>query len=163
MNRHQGTLAYLLLLFALLVGCGKGVADLQAEAQAALVKGEYASAESTAAQALGLGKADRPTAWALENIALEAQARGGKGAEAAATLERLAGEYAPQVNAALYLAIGSYVKDAGQTDAAIDILAAGDKRFPEQHDQFVAAIDEMKNTQELDPAEIEKLKSLGYL
>ena len=94
---------------------------------------------------------------------LEALARGKQAAEARETLERLATEYSGQANAALYLAIASYVRDAGDAGGAIDILVAGDERFPEESEKFEAAIQELHQAGSMDPAEIERLKSLGYL
>ena len=65
-------------------------------------------------------------------------------------------------NATLYLAIASYVREAGDTSGAIDILVAGDKRFPEESEKFESQIRELQ-AGGLDPAELERLRSLGYL
>ena len=78
-------------------------------------------------------------------------------------LQRLSKEYASQVNAKLYLSLGSYAKDAGDTNGAIELWAAGDKRVPEQSASFKEAIDALQNAGDLAPAELEKLKSLGYI
>ena len=45
---------------------------------------------------------------------------------------------------------------------AVAILLAGDERFPEESDKFKAQIQELQ-AGGLDPAEIERLRSLGYL
>ena len=147
----------------LISGCGDTAQDLQESARSALESGDHATAASTATDALKLASGDRALTWQLEQLRLEALARGGQGEQAAANLERLANDFSAQVKVPLYLATASYLKDAGDTSHAIDILTAGDARFPAAHDQFTAAIQEMNKTQELDPAEIEKLKSLGYL
>ncbi len=154
------------LLFALTVACGgKTPAELTTEAQAAFDGGDAAKALTLADAALATDavKKDAPSAWRLEQIKLEALAKGGKGADVLANLERLAGTNPKQVNAALYRALADKVKAADDTPGAIDILAAGDKRFPADHATFQEAIDALKNSGNLDPAEVERLKALGYL
>jgi hypothetical protein len=66
------------------------------------------------------------------------------------------------VNSSLYLAIASYLHEAGDASGAIDLLLAGDKRFPEESEKFKAQIEKLKASG-LDPAEIDRLRSLGYL
>lgn len=152
-----------LVLAAALAGCGADPAARRDEAQAALAKGDFALARDLATSTLtGLEGSDPRLAWSLERIRLEALARGGEGAEAARQLERLAAEYPKQANPELYLAIASYVRDAGDKSAAIDVLVAGDQRFPEQSERFQAEIEALQKAG-LDPAETERLKSLGYL
>jgi hypothetical protein len=63
----------------------------------------------------------------------------------------------------MYRSLADKVKTAGDTTGAIDILAAGDVRFPDDHASFVEAITALQSSGELDPAEIERLKALGYL
>jgi hypothetical protein len=43
------------------------------------------------------------------------------------------------------------------------VLTAGDKRFPAEHASFVEAIETLKSSGSLDPAQVQKLKALGYL
>ena len=107
-------------------------------------------------------ESEKRLTWSLERIRLEALARENQAAEARETLERLAAEYPAQANASLYLAIASYLEDAGGASGAIDILVAGDERFPEESEKFEAQIRELQ-AGGLDPAEIERLRSLGYL
>ena len=148
---------------ALLIGCGPDLEQLKNEAQQALSVGNFSQARKISSQALEkTPAADKRLAWALERIRLEALARDDQGKEALETLERLAAEYPGQTNASLYLAIASYLKEAGGTSSAIDVLVAGDKRFPEESEKFKAMIAELQ-AGGLDPAEIERLKSLGYL
>ena len=148
---------------ALLIGCGPDLEQLKDEAQQALNVGNFSQAREISSQALEQAPAsEKRLLWALERIRLEALARENQGEQARETLERLAAEYPTQANAALYLAIATYLKDAGGTSDAIDILVAGDERFPEESEKFKAMISEMQ-AGGLDPDEIERLKSLGYL
>lgn len=148
---------------ALLIGCGPDLEQLKDEAQQALSVGNFAQAREISSRALEQASAaDQRLRWALERIRLEALARENQGEEARETLERLAADYPTQANASLYLAIASYLREAGGTSDAIEILAEGDKRFPEESEKFKAMISEMQ-AGGLDPAEIERLKSLGYL
>ena len=43
------------------------------------------------------------------------------------------------------------------------MLTAGDERFPDEHASFVEAIEALKEASSLDPAQVERLKALGYL
>lgn len=152
------------VLASLLAGCGKSPEDRLAEAQKALDGGDPAAAITAVDQALADAaiSGDKALAWRFESLRLDAQARAGKGADVAAGLARLSQTYAAQVTAALYRSLADKTRAAGDNSGAIDILAAGDKAFPAEHDSFQKAIDELKNTG-LDPAEVEKLKALGYL
>ena len=148
---------------ALLIGCGPDLEQQKNEAQQALSVGNFSQAREISSQALEQAPAaDKRLRWALERIRLEALARENQGEQARETLERLAAEYPTQANASLYLAIATYLKDAGDTSAAIDILVAGDARFPGESEKFKALIREME-AGGLDPEEIERLRSLGYL
>ena len=148
---------------ALLIGCGPDLEQQKNEAQQALNVGNFSQARELSSQALEQAPAsEKRLLWALERIRLEALARENQGEQASETLERLTGEYPTQANASLYLAIATYLKDAGGTSSAIDILVAGDERFPEESEKFKAMIDEMQ-AGGLDPAEIERLRSIGYL
>ena len=147
----------------LLIGCGPDLEQMKNDAQQALSVGNFTQAREISSQALERAPAsDKRLVWALERVHLEALARGNQGEEARETLERLTAEYPTQANASLYLAIASYLRDACGTSSAIDILVAGDERFPEETEEFKAMIGEME-AGGLDPAEIERLKSLGYL
>jgi len=155
-----------LVLAALLAGCGgKSAADYHNEARSALDGGDTGRALRVAEEGLRADavKQDAAAAWRLEQIRLEALARSGKGADVKRELERLAGTYAGQVNASLYRSLADKTKAAGDTEGAIDVLAAGDKRFPAEHASFVEAIDALKSSGSLDPAQVQRLKALGYL
>jgi hypothetical protein len=156
----------LVLFTACLAGCGgKSAADYQKDSQAALDGRDNDKAVQIVAEALGQDavKKDAAAAWRLEQIRLDALARGGKGAQTKTELERLAGAYPKQVYAALYRSLADKARAAGDTAGAIDILTAGDQRFPDEHASFTEAIDTLKKSGELDPGDVERLKSLGYL
>ena len=150
---------------AFLLACGASLADQEKEARAALDGRDFAKARSLAEAALAGSDAasDAPGAWRIEQIRMEALANDKQGAELAATLERLAGKYPTQVTAALYRSMADKLKTAGDNSGAIDVLSAGDKRFPAEHDAFVEAINALQQGGDLDPAEVERLKALGYL
>jgi hypothetical protein len=156
----------LVLLAAISWGCGgKSAADYQKEAQAALDGKDNPKAVALVAEALQTDavRGDAAAAWRLEQIRLEALVRSGKGAEAKAELDRLATAYPKQVNASLYRSLADKAKGAGDMQGAIDILTAGDQRFPAEHAAFVEAIDALKQAGALDPAQVQRLKALGYL
>lgn len=145
-----------------LAACGGASPDaLRAEAQAALSAGDPAKALQLADQGLTVAKGDKAAAWQLEQLRLDALAQSKQGAQVVSELERLSKDYAAQVTAPLYRSLADKAKAAGDTSGAIDILAAGDKRFPEDP-TFKAAIEELKGAG-MNPEEVEKLKALGYL
>jgi hypothetical protein len=154
----------LALLLLLLVACEPSLADREKEARAALDARDFAKARNVSEAALvdaASGK-DAATAWRLEQIRLGALAHSKQGAEVIASLERLAGAYPAQVTPALYRSLADRLKAAGDTSGAIDVLAAGDRRFPQEHEIFVKDIEGLKQGN-LDPAQVERLKALGYL
>jgi len=148
----------------LLVACQGSLADREKEARTALDARDFPKARQISEAALvGVASgADAATAWRLEQIRLDALANDKQGAEVVASLERLAGTYAPQVTPALYRSLADRLKAAGDTSGAIDVLAAGDKRFPQEHEVFAKDIEGLKQGK-LDPAQVERLKALGYL
>lgn len=156
----------IVLFAALLAACGgKSGDDYQAEARAALDGGKPADAIRVAEEGLARDdvKGDPAAAWRLEQVRLDALAKSGKGAQVKTELERLAQAYPKQVTAPLYRALADKVKEAGDTAGAIDVLTAGDQRFPAEHASFVEAIDALKAAGNLDPAQVQRLKALGYL
>jgi hypothetical protein len=164
MNARRAILLTPLLGLAFLIGCGPDLEKMKDEAQHALSVGNFSQSREISTRALEqLPESEKRLGWSLERIRLEALAREGQAGEVLETLERLAAEYPGQANAILYLAIASYVKEAGASSGAIDILIAGDKRFPEDSEEFEAQIQELHEAGSMDPAEIERLKSLGYL
>jgi tetratricopeptide (TPR) repeat protein len=163
MNARRAIITTPLIGLAFLIGCGADPEQLKGEAQQALSVGDFSQAREISTRALEQAPAsEKRLIWSLERIRLEALARDKQAAEALETLERLVSEYPAQADANLYLAIGSYVREAGDTSGAIDILVAGDKRFPEESEKFESQIRELQ-AGGLDPAELERLRSLGYL
>ena len=145
------------------MGCGEKAADVKEAAQVALDAADYPTAVLQADKAIGLAGDDRAVVWQSQQIKLQALARSGDGALAPALLEQLAGSYAAQVKSPLYMSVASDLEKAGQRSAAIDVLDAGNKRFPDESEKFLAAIQELSTSEDIDPAEIEKLRALGYL
>jgi hypothetical protein len=146
------------------VACGNktGPAHL-ADAQAAVRSAQHDSAVASAEKGLASAeaKADPALAWRLEQTRLEGLAGGSKGAQVATELERLASAYPKQVTPALYRALADKLAAAGDTTGAIDVLTAGDQKFPAEHASFDEAIKALG--EKADPATVERLKSLGYL
>lgn len=153
-------------LLLLLCACEASLADREKEARAALDARDFPKARQISEMALvGVASgsdAATAAAWRLEQIRLDALANDKQGAEVVASLERLSGSYGPQVTPALYRSLADRLKTAGDVTGAIDVLAAGDKRFPQEHEQFAKDIDALKQGK-LDPAQVERLKALGYL
>ena len=152
--------AALLLLFCLLAGCGGGPEARLEKAREALAKGDYPAAAAAASEGLAAG-AQGATAWRLELVALEAEARGGSSADVVARLGRLAsGPFAAQLTGPLYVQTAGQVKQAGDAAGAVSVLDLGARRFPQDAD-LAQAIDRAKSTG--GAAEVERLRSLGYV
>jgi tetratricopeptide (TPR) repeat protein len=150
------------LLLALL-GCSVGMEQVEVDARSALGRGEYGQAMAYANQGLKLASGDRAAIWRFEQIVLEAMCRSGQGLAVMPELQRLTVDYPAQLNAKLYLSLGAIAKESGDTHAAIELWAAGDKRFPAESASFKDAIQALQSAGDLAPAELEKLKSLGYI
>lgn len=152
----------MLAMAAWLVACGGASAtDLQAQAVAALNGGDAAAALALAEQGLAVAGDDKAATWRLEAVRLDALAKQGKGKDVAAGLDRLAAaDFAQQVTAALHVALADKATEAGDGEGAVHILAAGDKRYPDD-----AAIDQAlaKAQQGGGDAEKSALAALGYL
>ena len=164
MNLRRAILLTPVIGLVFLIGCGPDAEQLEEDAQQALSVGNFSQAREISMRALEqVPESEKRLIWSLERIRLEALARDDQAAEVQESLERLATEYPAQANADLYLAIASYVREAGDSSGAIDILVAGDKRFPEESEKFKAQIQELHESGLVDPAEIERLRSIGYL
>jgi hypothetical protein len=155
----------LLLSVVWLSACGSSGADSYEKARAALAAGKPGDALIAAEAGLGRddAKQDSALAWRLEHVRLEALAGSGNGAQVKTDLERVAARYPAQVTASLYRSLADQAKNAGDVPGAIDILTAGDQRFPAEHASFVEAIDALKAEGSLDPVQVQRLKALGYL
>jgi hypothetical protein len=154
-----------LLTLVFVAACGGSGAEAYEKARAALAGGKPADAVAAAESGLAREdtKKDPALAWRLESVRLEALAKSGKGVQVKTELERLASQYSAQVTAALYRSLADQAKAAGDVPGAIEILTAGDQRFPADHASFVEAIDALKAEGSLDPAQVQRLKALGYL
>jgi hypothetical protein len=153
------------LLVLLLAACGGGSTTYENDARAALNGGDMARAIRVAEEGLGRDavKQDPAAAWRLEQIRLGALATSGKGAEVKKELDRLAAAYPKQVSASLYRSLADKAKTVNDVPGAIEILTAGDQRFPAEHASFVEAIGALRDGGEMDPATVKRLKALGYL
>lgn len=146
-------------LLSVLAACGASPEEQLEQARGQLASGSYGEAEASAAAGLAAG-AEGATAWRLELVALEAEARAKKTEAALARLERLAGAWAKQVGGSLFVQTAGQIRDAGDPAGAIQVLDAGAKRFPEDADvQKAIAQAKAGGT----AAELEQLRSLGYI
>lgn len=156
--------AFAALLVATLVGCASGpdAEALQKDVETAIQAKDFAGAVTKADEALkadAIAK-DAGKAWRFESLKLQALADGGKGADVKAGLARLTAAYEKQLTAALYRSLADKLRAAGDAAGSVDVLDAGAKKFPTDT-SFTEAIEAAK--QSADPAEIERLKALGYL
>jgi hypothetical protein len=156
--------AGLTLAAALAFACASGpdVEALQKGVDDAVAAKDYPGAVAKADEALkqeAIAK-DPAKAWRFESAKVNAQAAGGKGADVKAALERLAGPYPKQITSSLYLSLADKLRAAGDGPGYADLLDAGKKKFPEEA-AFGTKLEELKTS--ADPAEIERLKALGYL
>lgn len=103
--------------------------------------------------------------WSIEKARLEATARLGQGEATTTALAGLSADYPDNVTPELYSQMAGFVADTGDLLAAVDVLEAGRKRFPEAGDKFQPQIDKVKElaSRGADDATLEKLKALGYL
>jgi tetratricopeptide (TPR) repeat protein len=146
-----------ILLLAL--ACGKSASDHLEAARDDLDKGQYEPAIEDAEHGLQADPDDK-TAWGLELVILEANARAGKVAETTGKLYELEVRHPDRLIPSLYSGSAQQLKDAGKTAEAIEVLDAGHKRFPD--DPTIAkALEDAKKSD--DPAALERLKSLGYI
>jgi predicted Zn-dependent protease len=143
----------------LVLGCGVSPEDRLESARKNLQAGQFDPAIGDAAQGLQATPDDK-TAWGLELVILEANARSGKAPETQAKLEELATKHPDRVTPSLYSGSAQQLKDAGKTGEAIEVLDAGLKRFPDDA-TLKSEVEKAKQTS--DPAALERLKSLGYI
>lgn len=156
------SLFFLALMFV--VACGSSLAEQETGARAALDGRDFAKARQLAEAALAdpAAASDKAAAWRLEQIRLEALASDKQSAELLSSIERLAGPYEKQITAPLMRSLADKLKAAGDTPGAIEVLAAGDKRFPAEHEAFLKDIEAIKSAG-IDDAATEQLRQLGYL
>ena len=149
-----------LALMLAICACGKSSQDHLADARKDLAGSAYADAIASADAGLE-GAPDAVTSWGLELVKLEALARSGQGEATRAQLEKLAAENPDRVSAADYSGTAQLLRAAGQKSEAIQVLDMGSKRFPD--DPVISQMIAESVEKGVDPAELEMLKSLGYI
>lgn len=163
---RRANLLVSLAVIAALCGCAMSRQDHLVEARAALADAAYD--EAIAAAEAGLRAAaggsqemlDDATSWGLELAKLEAHARAGHGDEAKAQLTELANRYPNRIEASEYFATAHQLRGAGAGIAAIEVLDMGAILFP--YEPVIARMIE-ESSQSGDPAELDLLRSLGYV
>jgi ABC-type uncharacterized transport system auxiliary subunit len=171
-SAHVATLArYAKLLgslavIATLCGCEMSRQDHLSEARAALADAAYDEALAAAESGLRAAAAesqevlDDATSWGLELAKLEAHARAGHGEEAKGQLTELARRHPNRVVASEYFATAQQLRGADAGTAAIEVLDMGAILFP--YEPVIGRMIEEASTGG-DPAELELLRSLGYV
>ncbi len=153
-----------LAVIACLCGCQMSRQDQLVEARAALAEADYdaaiAAAEAGLRAAATPEAAEDATAWGLELAKLEAHARAGHGEEAKQQLGALVDRYPNRIVASEFFATAHQLRGAGAGTAAIEVLDMGAILFP--YEPVIARMIE-EASEGGDPAELELLRSLGYV
>ena len=148
-----------LLVTASLCGCEMSAYDHLAEARQGLADVAYPDAIASADAGLQ-GDPNEVTRWGLELVKLEALARSGYGEETKAQLEKLIKIDVNRLPASEYFATAHQLKMAGRSVEAIEILDRGKGFFA--YDVVIQKMIEQSGATD-DPAELEMLRSLGYI
>ena len=145
---------------AVMCACEKPAHEHLVDARSSLGSAAYADA-ITAADAGLSGSPSEQNTWGLELVKLEAYARGGDGEAAKEQLSKLAGKYPNQISATDYSGTAQQLQATGQGPPAIEVLDQGKQRYPDDEliGRMIAESIEVRN----DPAELEMLRSLGYI
>ena len=104
------------------------------------------------------GLPDESTAWGLQLVVLEANARAGKAAETKQKLEELGAAHPDRVTAPLYRSTADQLKGAGKTGEAIEVLDLGHSA---SHDAAINQTSPRRSRQsksQQDPAALEELR-----
>lgn len=155
-----------LAVIASLCGCEMSRQDHLMEARAALADAAYDDAIAAAEAGLRAAAAgpqealDDATSWGLELAKLEAHARAGHGEEAKQQLTELVNLHPSRVAASEYFATAHQLSGAGEGTAAIEVLDMGAILFP--YEPVIGRMIEEAG-ESGDPAELELLRSLGYV
>jgi len=155
-----------LAVIASLCGCEMSRQDHLIEARTALAEASYDEAAAAAEAGLRIAAAgsqevlDDATSWGLELAKLEAHARAGHGEETKAQLTGLASLHPNRVAASEYFATAHQLRGAGEGIAAIEVLDMGAILFP--YEPVIGRMIE-ESGESGDPAELELLRSLGYV
>jgi hypothetical protein len=150
---------FLLAIVALALACGPSADQQLEKARGALAAGKHGDAVAAAKAGLDAG-AQGATAWRLELVALEGEARGRQTDAALARLDRRAQAHPDQVKGPLYAQTASQVNDAGDGAGSVRVLNAGAQRFPQDAD-IAKAIEQAKASGGAD--QLKELKTLGYV
>jgi hypothetical protein len=153
-------LACALLWPALLWACGSGDREALADARQELANAAYLDAVAAADTGLERTR-DARTSWGLELVKLEAHARAGNSEQTKGQLAKLARLYPDRIPPTQYSATAGQLRSAGQGPAAIEVLDMGLKRHP-GNPALERLIGEA-GASDLDSAELEMLRSLGYI
>lgn len=145
----------------LLCACEPGADGYLVEARAQLADASWSEAVASAERGLAREPAPRQ-AWGLELVRLEGLARSGRADESRQLLRELARAFPDRVPATQYSATASQLRGAGQGAAAIEVLDMGLARFPGDP-TLDALILAAGSATDVDPAELEMLKTLGYI
>jgi hypothetical protein len=158
------------LALALLAACGgKDPVATAGEADAALLKGDSATAQKLAEEGLAVPgvASDNGTSWRLERVRIQAIANQGDAATVLEEVERLGKTYtAPnQVNADFYARVSRGLVDAGKLTESLDLIEGGKAKFPKDASKFDGLIEELVARAESggDGALTDKLAQLGYV
>jgi tetratricopeptide (TPR) repeat protein len=152
-----GTAAAVLVLW----GCAESARDSLEEARKALAETRYP--EAIAAADAGLAREpDHITSWGLELVKLEALARGGRGDEAIAQVQKLVDGWPDNMGADQFAATADELRAANQGAAAIRVLDLGLERFPND-EALLAQIEAAKTSPAPGSEELKMLQSLGYV
>ncbi len=142
-------------------GCGGSASDHLAEARQEVADGSWTAAIDTADAGLAAGP-DAPTRWGLELVKLEALARAGEGARAKEQLEKITRLHPEHVPPTQFSATADQLRTAGAGPEAIEVLDMGLHLHP-GNPLLEGLIGVASSDGETDPAELEMLRSLGYI
>lgn len=146
---------------ALLWGCSDAPLEHVAEARQQLADAAYADALAAADAGLQVGGGDPKTSWGLEMVKLEALARSGQAEETKALIRDLAARHPERIPNSQYAATADQLDKAGEGPAAIEVLDLGMQRYP--NDPMLAKLIGAQQSGDMDPAELEMLRTLGYV
>lgn len=155
-----GRIGSSLAILAFAVACGSSPADRLQEARQALAETRYSEVVSAADAGLAAAP-DGAVAWGLELAKLEALARSGDGEAAMALLDRLATEFPDRVPPTQFCATADQLRSAGDGAGAIQVLDLGAKKHPQ--DAVIAKLIGDSKSADVDPEELQMLRSLGYV
>ena len=149
------------IALCLAMACGGGDLYVEEAANTAMSAGDFGVAMDKASTGIESARAsgDPAAVWRLEMIVLEAMARSGQGALIVAELLVCGLCETSQCKAVLELR--SHAKAAGDTNGAIELWAAGDKKYPAESALFKREIETLQSAGTLDPAELEKVEDFG--